>query len=293
MAPPLKCPNWTPDFRATAAEDNEVVGIFFLDRVPRSISVWHDHDLPKLVRLSGANGKTCLRTVSCLGGYTQMNTKRLALGTMIFIISWLFQNDHDTTAAAKSDQKAMIVAAFGTSLTHQAGWLQPLEKKLTRCLGRQVTVLDFGRSGASSEWGVTAVGAVIRSRPDVVLVEFSANDAAWFKGFSLRRSQENTTQIVRAIKEALPTAKIFLMTMNPVFGPRGWIRPNIDAYYDMYKLLADELGVGYIDNRKSWNGLTNEELRAGIPDGAHPLPDLAARILVPTLARAIGSGTCR
>jgi acyl-CoA thioesterase-1 len=182
----------------------------------------------------------------------------------------------------------MIIAALGTSLTNRAGWLQPLEKELTHRFGHRVTVLDFGRSGATSEWGVTAVTDVIRAQPDVVLVEFSANDAGWLKGISFRRSQENTTEIVRAIKEARPVTKVFLMTMNPVFGPRSWIRPNIDAYYDMYKSLADALGVGYIDNRRAWNRLSNDELRAGIPDGAHPVPELAARLLVPTLARAIG-----
>lgn len=222
-----------------------------------------------------------------------MSAKILALYIMTFIICCCFPDGRGIYAATKPDQKVMIVAAFGTSLTHQAGWLQPLEKELTRCLGHQVTVLDFGRSGATSEWGVAAVGSVIRSRPDVVLVEFSANDAAWFKGFSLHRSQVNTTKILQAIKEARPTTKIFLMTMNPTFGLRGWIRPNIDAYYDLYKLLADQLDVGYIDNRKSWKGLTNDELRAGIPDGAHPLPELATRILVPTLTHAIGGAACR
>lgn len=186
----------------------------------------------------------------------------------------------------------MIVAALGTSLTYRAGWLQPLEEKLTRCLGHPVKVLDFGRSGVTSEWGVAAVGEVIRSQPDVVLIEFSGNDAAWFKGFSLDRSRENITKIVRTIKEARPSAKIFLMTMNPAFGPRGWIRPSLDAYYDLYRSLADELSVGFIDNRQKWRTLTKDELRAGIPDGGHPLPALASRIIVPTVARAIGGARC-
>ena len=143
-----------------------------------------------------------------------MSAKTLALVTMTFIISCCFSDGWGIHAATKPGQKVMIVAAFGTSLTHRAGWLQPLEKELTRCLGHQVTVLDFGRSGATSEWGAAAIGAVIRAQPDVVLVEFSVNDAAWFKGLSLQRSQENTTKILRAIKEARPTAEIFLMTMN-------------------------------------------------------------------------------
>jgi acyl-CoA thioesterase I len=217
-----------------------------------------------------------------------MSAKRIAA---FWLISCGFFGCCHTHAAAQSEQK-MIVAAFGTSLTNRAGWLQPLEVQLTRCLGRQVTVLDFGRSGATSEWGVATVGEVIRSQPDVVLIEFSANDAAWFKGLSLSRSRENTTQIVQAIRRARPHAKIFLMAMSPSFGPRGWIRRGIEAYNDMYKLVADELGVAFIDHRQSWKSLTNDEVRAGIPDGAHPLPELASRILVPAIARAIGGAAC-
>lgn len=184
----------------------------------------------------------------------------------------------------------VIVAAFGTSLTHQSGWLKPLQEKLTRCLGRQVTVLDFGKDGETSEGALKSVGQVIKAHPNVVLIEFSANDAAWFKGFSLKRSRENTGKIVQAILGALPETKIFLMTMNPAWGPRRWIRLNLDAYYSLYEPLASELGVGYIDNRPAWRALRENELRAGIPDGAHPLPELVSRLLVPTIAKAIVPG---
>jgi acyl-CoA thioesterase I len=218
-----------------------------------------------------------------------MSAKQVAV---LWLISCGFFGCCDTRAADQSEQKMMIVAAFGTSLTNGAGWLQPLQVQLAHCLGRQVTVLDFGRSGATSEWGVATVGEVIRSQPDVVLIEFSANDAAWFKGLSLPRSRENTTKIIQAIRRARPQAKIFLMAMSPSFGPRGWIRHGIEAYNDMYKLVADEFGVAFIDHRQSWRSLTKDEVRAGLPDGAHPLPELASRILVPTIARAIGGATC-
>jgi acyl-CoA thioesterase-1 len=201
-----------------------------------------------------------------------MNAKTLALLTVTSIICCCLSNGRDIQAETQSDQNVMIVAAFGTSLTYRAGWLRPLEEKLARCLAHPVRVLDFGRAGATSEWGISAVGEVIRSQPDVVLIEFSANDAAWFKGVSLDRSRENTTKIVRAIKEARPSARIFLMTMNPAFGPRGWIRLSLDTYYDLYKSLADDLNVGFIDNRQMWKTLTSEELRTGIPDGGHPYP---------------------
>jgi acyl-CoA thioesterase I len=68
--------------------------------------------------------------------------------------------------------------------------------------------------------------------------------------------------------------------------------PNIDAYYDVYKVLADELGIGYIDNLRNWKNLTKRELRASIPDGVHPLPETAIRISVPVIAAAIGGTAC-
>jgi acyl-CoA thioesterase-1 len=181
----------------------------------------------------------------------------------------------------------LIVAAFGTSLTHHGGWLKPLQDELTRCLGREVTVLDFGKNGETSEGALKSLGEVIGAHPEIVLVEFSANDAAWFRGFSLNRSRENTRKIVQTILAALPETKIFLMTMNPVFGLRRWTRLNLDAYYGLYESLASELGIGYIDNRPAWKSLKENELGAGIPDGSHPLPELAARLLVPNIAEAI------
>src|SRR4051812_12543860 len=93
-------------------------------------------------------------------------------------------------AEVGAEEKPMTVVALGTSLTHSGGWIKPLETQLTECLGRPVSVLDFGRDGATSDWGVAILGEVIRARPDVVLVEFAVNDAAWFKGFSLRHSRE-------------------------------------------------------------------------------------------------------
>jgi lysophospholipase L1-like esterase len=177
-------------------------------------------------------------------------------------------------------------------LTHRGGWIEPLEKRLNECLGRHVRVLDFGRDGATSNWGIAILGEVIRAQPDVILIEFAVNDASWIKGYSIRQSRENVENIVRSVEKARPDVKIFLMTMSPSFGPRAWIRPKINTYYEVYKDLADELGIGYIDNLTNWNKLSKRELRAKIPDGIHPMPQSASRILVPAIARAVGGTAC-
>jgi acyl-CoA thioesterase I len=216
-----------------------------------------------------------------------MLTNRAVITTTGVIALQFSIVDEIRGANNSSGTSPMIVAAFGTSLTYRAGWLEPLQEKLTRCLGREVTVLDFGKDGETSAGGLRSVGRVVEARPDVVLIEFSANDAAWFKGVSLQRSRRNTAEIVEAILGTLPKTKIFLMTMSPALGLRGWIRPNLDAYYSLYESLASELGAGYIDTRPAWKALKEVELRTGIPDGAHPLPELASRLLVPRIAKAI------
>lgn len=186
----------------------------------------------------------------------------------------------------------MNIAALGTSLTHSGGWLKPLERQLAGSLDRSISVMDFARDGATSVWGVEIVEEVVDAKPDVILIEFSVNDAALLKGISLRQSRENIKRIVLTVKNARPYADIFLMSMSPPFGSRAWIRPLIDAYYDAYRVLADELGTGYIDNLRTWRKLTRQELRAGIPDGLHPTPEWACRILVPAIVSAIGGIAC-
>lgn len=208
---------------------------------------------------------------------------------MTFLV-YCLPSDPGALAEAGAEERPLTVVALGTSLTHSGGWLKPLETQLSKCLHRSVNVLDFGRDGAISDWGVAVLEDVVHAGPDVILIEFSINDAALAKGISLRRSRENVKTIVLRLRDALPHLKIFLMTMSPTFGPRAWIRPQIDAYYDVYRTLAAELDVGYIDNLSNWNNLP--ELRARIPDGLHPMPEWAGRILVPSIVRAIGSAEC-
>jgi lysophospholipase L1-like esterase len=183
----------------------------------------------------------------------------------------------------------MIVVALGTSLTETGGWLQPLGRVMAKRSGRPVTVHNFGKSGANSSWGVTQVGRIVVTRPDIVLVEFSVNDAAWLKGIALSQSRKNIEEIVGRIRAEHPRVELYLMTMNPVSGLRRWIRLSLNSYYDLYRELAKELGVSHIDHRPSWNTLTGPQLATAIPDGLHPTPEMAVRVMVPTIARAIAN----
>jgi acyl-CoA thioesterase I len=194
-----------------------------------------------------------------------------------------------TQAESQLNVAPVIVVALGTSLTETGGWLEPLGRVAAERWGRPLTVLNFGKSGANSLWGVGQVERIIATRPDVVLIEFSVNDASWLKGVSLSQSRRNTEEIVARIRGELPRTKIYLMTMNPVYGLRRWIRPRLKAYYDLYGELAKGLGVGQIDNRPAWSRLTRAQLTRAVPDGSHPIPEMTVQLVVPTIVKAIAN----
>lgn len=171
------------------------------------------------------------------------------------------------------------IAAMGTSLTARGGWQAPLQKDMSECLGIPVTVTNQARSGETSRWGLQNIGAILADRPDIVLMEFAANDAALNRFISLSRSVANMRAIVRAVRGQNSRAIIVIQAMNPFWGFRRWVRPFLDQYIDAHAALAQELGIGFIDHRPLWAKYSEAEIRRMIPDGAHPLPAYAAGMI--------------
>jgi lysophospholipase L1-like esterase len=134
---------------------------------------------------------------------------------------------------------------------------------------------------------------VIAAKPDVVLVEFYANDAALNRFVTLGRSRQNMAKILGELKQQLPHTRVIVMGMNPIFGIRGFIRPFINSYIDAHRQLAIEMGLDFYDNQPAWAELSPDELAAAIPDGSHPLPQAASAVIVPGLTQEIASGKCQ
>lgn len=179
------------------------------------------------------------------------------------------------------------IATFGTSLTAKGGWQDALRVALETCTGGPVVVETIAKSGASSRWALTVVADVLALKPDIVLVEFSANDAALDRLLPLAWSEANIRKIVRQLRSGAPNARIALMAMNPVIGMRGAIRPFLDDYYDVNRTIARDTGLTFIDHRPGWNALSRAALEAAIPDGSHPEPAVATGIIVPNVRKAL------
>jgi lysophospholipase L1-like esterase len=138
--------------------------------------------------------------------------------------------------------------------------------------------------GRDSAWGLgTVERRVLAHDPHVVLVEFSINDADRRRGISLAVSRRNTEAILDRIRAAAPGCRTLLMTMSPALGRHARVRPDLEAYYDLYRRLARERGLALADHLAAWKALDPAALRRSLPDGLHPAPAAACSIILPGL----------
>ncbi len=181
----------------------------------------------------------------------------------------------------------MIVVGLGTSLIARGGWLAPLGTMLTQRLGRPVQTMNLGGAGRTSAWGVQMAQRAAAPRPDVVLVEFSINDADIRNLMSFRESYDNAREIVKRIRSSSPRTKIYLMTMNPALGLKAAVRPFLPSYYQTWRDAAHSANVQLIDIYPRWVALGPERLRTLIPDGTHPTEAAGRYIILPPLVAAL------
>ncbi|CAN5415762.1 hypothetical protein BH10PSE2_BH10PSE2_09920 [soil metagenome] len=193
-----------------------------------------------------------------------------------------------------------MISTYGTSLTARGGWQPALQDLLQAMLGRQVEILNQGQPGAASDWGVDNLSRVLNARPDVVLIEFSINDAAMNRRISQSMSRANHATMIDRFRAGLPGVRLYVQLMNPCWGRPRLMRPRLDAYMSDSARTADAMGVGLIDHRPRWDRLDRAARRAIIPDGLHPDPALAGAAIAGEIATvlqrdigAIGQSTAR
>jgi len=181
------------------------------------------------------------------------------------------------------------IVSFGTSLSARGGWQVDLVARLAALFGLDAQIAIHAKPGANSDWGVESVAAVAALDADIVLIEFAINDASLLRGMSLARSRRNLISIVETLQAGAPERRLVLMTMNPALGLKRLIRPRLDSYYRICVQVATELGLEIADLRQSWTGFSQDQLRRAIPDGLHPLPDAASRVIIPRLVEVIAA----
>jgi lysophospholipase L1-like esterase len=180
----------------------------------------------------------------------------------------------------------LAIVAFGTSLTARGDWQADLADRLGACTDAVVEVHTIALGGANSNWALEHLDEVVALSPDVVLVEFSINDASLLHGVSAHQSRANTERIITSLQALIPHVKVVLMTMNPASGLRWLSRPFLDDFYRIYRDLAEERRVALADLAPRWEVYDGREL--AMPDGLHPTPEAARAVIVPELLQLLG-----
>ncbi|MDF3059577.1 MAG: hypothetical protein K0R17_3792 [Rariglobus sp.] len=174
--------------------------------------------------------------------------------------------------------KKQTVIAYGTSLTHQGAWTGEFGRFFTTQFPDQVTFKNAAQSGKNSKWALANFEErVLAHRPDLVLIEFSINDAVTRGDISLAESKANLDKMVKALRQQNPKVDIVLQTMNPVWdSPKkasASERPNLEAYYEVYRSYAREHSLPLVDNYVTWRAMQKddpEKFQKVVPDGTHP-----------------------
>jgi lysophospholipase L1-like esterase len=183
------------------------------------------------------------------------------------------------------------IVTYGTSLTAGGAWVDQLRDYLYEKYPGLVFIVNSGRSGANSRWGLSSIREkVISKKPDCVFIEFAINDAVPDFMLSVHESRQNLLQMIDSIYNDNPRCDIILMTMNPRT-TNGVTDEILSNYYNVYKNIAKRKNLLLIDNFESWKKLRSQDkllFDSYIPDGCHPNANGNLALVFPNIKAIFG-----
>lgn len=179
------------------------------------------------------------------------------------------------------------VTVVGTSLStaERYTWPDLAGRDLCERVGKPVKVTRVAMGGATSAWAVSHADQIVSTRPDIVLVELSVNDADIRRCTTVKSSVAHHEDLLRLLKAERRNATILLLTMNPASGPRAWTRPFLSRYYATYVSLARQFDTGLVDIYARWLVRPADERQ--FPDGLHPVDGDASKVIVAPVVDAM------
>jgi acyl-CoA thioesterase-1 len=184
--------------------------------------------------------------------------------------------------------KHQTLVTYGTSLTAAVGgkaWVDSVHKALNKKYPGLITTINSAKSAMWSTWGVQYLeDSVINKKPDAVLMEFSMNDAFLNYKTSVDLARLNLIYTIDRILLANPDCEIILQTMDIALDAHGTARPDLLAYYQLYRDVAKKRKLLLIDHYPHWKALLDQGKDAylkAVPDGLHPGVEASKNIIAP------------
>ena len=190
-------------------------------------------------------------------------------------------------AEQRGHASAKRIAFLGDSITAGYGVaaaeaFPAVVEALLRERGQDVEAINAGVSGDTSAGGLERLDWVLRSKPDVLVVELGANDA--LRGQPLPGIEDNLREIVARARERGVRVLLVGMDIPTSYGP-AYTR----EFAQLYERLAREERVALVPRFIREVGLDPELMQ---PDGLHPTVEghrRLAALLVPVLAPLLAS----
>ena len=138
---------------------------------------------------------------------------------------------------ARADDPPRIVA-FGNSLTAGLGVAvqdaYPAQlQRLLDAKGLRYRVINAGVSGDTTAGGLRRVDWVLKSRPQIIILELGANDG--LRGLSLQQTKTNLERIIQQCRGAQVTVVLAGMKLPPNYGAE-----YTNGFESIYPALARE-----------------------------------------------------
>jgi acyl-CoA thioesterase-1 len=175
------------------------------------------------------------------------------------------------------------IMTYGTSLTAGGAWVDQLAAALHDEFGDAAEVVNVGAGAMWSQWGVENLSErVLSQSPDVVFIEFAMNDAFLPYDTSTEACRVNLCYMLDRVKAALPRCECVLQCMNVCVDEHSELRPNLAAYYQVYRAVAAERRLTLIDNEPLW---AVRRSRNELPAGTATIQQPCASVLPAAVCR--------
>ncbi len=188
------------------------------------------------------------------------------------------------------DGKDQLVVVYGTSLSsgnNGKSWMKEVAAVLNRKYGNHLRYRLSGKGGMWSTWGVQHLeDSVISKNPDAVIIEFGINDAFLQYKTSPQLARLNLEFMIERIRLHNPACEIILQVMNMPIGKSAGFRPDLEAYYEMYRKVGKREKLLLIDHYPNWQRILDQGenfFLSKVPDGIHPNDESGRTIIAPLI----------
>jgi lysophospholipase L1-like esterase len=194
------------------------------------------------------------------------------------------------------------IVVYGTSLSAEKAafwrrtggdWVRLLRDTLNSERHQKFALKNASRWGATSDWGRRHLKKrVLKYDPHSVMLEFAMNDADINRAIPVQQAGENLDEMIRQIRSHNSSCTIFVLTTNPCTGHYADLRPDLPAYYEVYRHYADAHDLPLIDLEPVWKRWMIENsgrIAAFLPDGIHPSPLASMELIFPAVKEHLES----